>query len=293
MGARFACVYGVFPPTPGIEAGECFSVYRKETAILGFTGRDGILFWFVFEHLGRTVHLSEVPRYTNADIHDSCKPVGHLKISTDVTFQDVYDKREITMEFVLEEGVAKVWHTKRTVIVGDAAHKMVPNTAMGANQAMESFGLVNELCRAFKQSPHGKPTSEALNLAWANGLTKKVPHPYSDSSQSCVEGCGTFSGNSLVGQLPQSRIPRTTEIQKRASMTCRAQLRHEGPAAVQPQELPTLTDADWLFRGFMGLSDAQIFEGIPLSNQGVVLQRGNEQFQAKITRTEEWFLGVL
>jgi FAD dependent monooxygenase len=124
MSTRFACVYGISQPTPGIEAGECFSTYRESAAFLGFTGKDGIIFWFVFEDLGETLVLSKTPRYTTADVDGVCESVAHFPIAPGVTCRDIFGNKKIAMKVALEEGVAKVWYTNRTVLVGDAAHKV-------------------------------------------------------------------------------------------------------------------------------------------------------------------------
>lgn len=107
-----------------MNEGDCFSVYRKDTTILGFTSKDGVIFWFVFEDLGRTLVLSECPRYSPADVDAVCQSVAELSVSHTVKFAAVYANRTAAMKTCLEEGVAKKWHTDRTVIVGDAAHKV-------------------------------------------------------------------------------------------------------------------------------------------------------------------------
>ena len=124
MSTRFACVYGVSTSTPGIELGECFSCYRESAAILGFTGKDGVIFWFVCEDLGQTLVLSETPRYTAADIDGVCKSVGQFPIDAGVVFDDIFSRKKIAMKVALEEGIAKAWHTDRAVLVGDSAHKV-------------------------------------------------------------------------------------------------------------------------------------------------------------------------
>lgn len=124
MSARFACVYGISPATPGMIEGDCFSVYREHSAVLGFTSKDGIVFWFVFEDMGRTIPLSSCPQYTEADVDAICQAVGQLQVSPTVRFEEVYARRTVAMKTNLEEGMAKRWNTSRTVIVGDAAHKV-------------------------------------------------------------------------------------------------------------------------------------------------------------------------
>ncbi len=123
MSTRFACVYGISNPTPGISEGDVFSVYRATATILGFTGKNGVVYWFVVEDLGDELPFSRTPRYQAQDAVALCQAVSHLQISPTVTFGDVFANRTVAMKIPLEEGLAKVWHTDRMVIVGDAAHK--------------------------------------------------------------------------------------------------------------------------------------------------------------------------
>ncbi|CAJ0552559.1 Ff.00g006370.m01.CDS01 [Fusarium sp. VM40] len=250
MTANFACVYGISKPTPGIVEGDCFSVYRKGASILGFTGKGGVVFWFVFEDLGRPWPLSEVPRYSEADADPVCQSVAHLKLDNGLRFADIYANRTVSRKVVLEEGMAKTWHSARAVLVGDAAHKMVPNAAMGANQAMESaVVLVNELRGVLASSSDNSFHHDILRAALA--------------------------------RYTEQRKGRTTQVQQKAAMVCRAQLCHNGPAEAILKELPTLTDGDWLFRGFMGLADAPVLDDMPLSSRGLMYQKAVESLRNK------------
>lgn len=145
MTANFACVYGISNPTEGIVEGDCFSVYRQGASILGFTGKDGVVFWFVFEDLGRPWPLSEVPRYSEADVHPVCNSVAHLKLDNGIKFADVYANRTVARKVVLEEGMAKTWNSARAVLVGDAAHKVFS----GCSNIYDNYGLT----RAYRWSP--------------------------------------------------------------------------------------------------------------------------------------------
>lgn len=126
MTTRFACVYGISDPTTGIQEGDCFSVYREHTTIVGFTGKDGVVFWFVIEDLGQEYALAKRLRYDEADLEAVCASVAELDIYPSVRFADVYNNKRIARKVALEEGIAKCWHTGRTVIIGDAAHKVSP-----------------------------------------------------------------------------------------------------------------------------------------------------------------------
>ena len=126
MSTRFACVYGISPPMDGIAEGDCFSVYREGAAVLSFTGKGGVVFWFVFEDLGETLPLSRSPRYRapEQDAEAVCRSVAHLRVAPAVLFGDIYARRTACMKTALEEGIAERWSSGRAVIVGDAAHKV-------------------------------------------------------------------------------------------------------------------------------------------------------------------------
>jgi FAD dependent monooxygenase len=124
MYTNFACVYGISSPMDGILQGDTYFVYRKDAAIIIFTGKDGVLFWFVLEDLGRAYPYADTPCYTSADVDVLCQSVASVRLSPTVRFKDVYANRSIAIKVPLEEGMARTWHTDRMVIVGDAAHKV-------------------------------------------------------------------------------------------------------------------------------------------------------------------------
>ena len=124
MYTNFACDYGISPPMEGILEGDTFLVYRKHATIIIFTGKDGIIFWFVVEDLGRAYPYADTPRYTSADVDALCQSVASVRLSPAIQFKDVYANRSVAVKVPLEEGMAKTWHTDRMVIVGDAAHKV-------------------------------------------------------------------------------------------------------------------------------------------------------------------------
>ncbi|KAM3547598.1 hypothetical protein MY1884_009509 [Beauveria asiatica] len=248
---EFACVYGISSPVPGIAEGDCFSVYRPEATILIFTGRESTIFWFVLEDLGQAGNSLNRSEYTIGDIHAFCSSIAHLRITPLVRFGHVFANKSVAVKVPLEEGIAPSWHTRRMVLVGDAAHKMVPNAAMGANQAIESAAtLLNQL----------------------RGLFSSVD--YTSSEQSHL--------SAALERYTEIRKPRATEIAQRAGMVCRAQLLHSGPAAAIRDELPTLNDGDWLFRGFMGMSDSPVIDTLPLSSRGNMFGEAMEKFWERV-----------
>lgn len=128
---------------------------------------------------------------------------------------------------------------------------MVPNAAMGANQAMESaVVLVNELQAVLASSSDNSFHYDTLRAA--------------------------------LSRFTEQRKGRTTQVQQKAAMVCRAQLCHSGPAEAILKELPILTDGDWLFRGFMSLAGAPVLQDIPLTSRGLRYQQAVETLQKRV-----------
>lgn len=176
-------------------------------------GKGGVVFWFVFEDLAQSYPFFSAPQYAATDADAVCQAVAHLQISPDIRFREIYANRIVARKIVLEEGMAKTWHAGRAVIVGDAAHKvpdarlcmalssnltdlawqMVPNAAMGANQALESaVVLVNEL--------QGVLAASSDKTLHRDGL------------------------RSALERFEEQRRGRTGEVIQKAGIICRAQL---------------------------------------------------------------------
>ncbi len=128
---------------------------------------------------------------------------------------------------------------------------MVPNAAMGANQAIEGAAtLANELGPVLLGShPSSQHRAEELRLSLSRYTSK--------------------------------RQPRSEQIFQRAGIVCRAQLCHGSPAAAVLKELPTLTDGDWLFRGFMSFAGAPADRGYSSHSPGCTVQGCNSEVSDK------------
>ncbi|KAG0291675.1 hypothetical protein BGZ96_004927, partial [Linnemannia gamsii] len=69
-----------------------------------------------------------------------------LPIGTGKTLGDLYDKtpKELISKVMLEEKVFSTWHSGRTVLLGDACHKLHPASGQGAIMAMhDAIALAN------------------------------------------------------------------------------------------------------------------------------------------------------
>ncbi|KAI1073801.1 FAD-dependent monooxygenase [Whalleya microplaca] len=237
MSVEFVSAFGVSSYTTGLPLGERWSVFNEKVVLNGFTGKDGVSFWFVFEHLGRRYPLSKSQRYTTADAEALCESVAHMKITPGVLFGSVYANRKQAIKLSLEEGVATKWHTHRAVIVGDAAHKMMPHGGQGANFAIEdSAVLTNEIRKVLKASPDGKLPRDALYAAFKS-----------------------FS---------EQRTERSAEAVESAAVTCNAQLLLSSEAQAYIHEIATISEEDHLSKSLMAFVDAPVFDDIELTARG-------------------------
>ncbi|OAQ63311.2 FAD-dependent monooxygenase [Pochonia chlamydosporia 170] len=157
----FTCTYGMSSPTHGLLPGDHFGVYNTNSSILGFTDKNGIIYWFIFEHIN-------VPkaRYTASDADESCASVSHLRIMPAATFTSINTNTIRKFKVPLQEYTAPNWHTHRTVLVGDAACKISPANGMGACQALEmSAALMNQLTRLRRHANHGIWSRDELHAS--------------------------------------------------------------------------------------------------------------------------------
>lgn len=208
--------------------------------MLIFSGAGGTLYWFIFEDRKETVPFGEKKRYGHKDIDNVFTKVANANITAGVTFSDIFSNRRTAIMTAIEEGVAEKWTTGRLVIMGDAAHKMVPHAAMGANQAMESAA-----CFA----------SHLLQQCALPGVGNTLPLRISQPAvQSCLE------------KYEQVRRARITDVVAGASFTCRAQLKTDEAGLEFISKLPDLTDEIWLAKVTDVLSAAEKIE--PWRNSG-------------------------
>ncbi|KAG6362285.1 hypothetical protein INS49_010515 [Diaporthe citri] len=81
------------------------------------------LYWFLFKDM-RLASGSDIPRFTKDD--EAILTKGHFsdQVTESTTFGDVYRNRLQTALVPLEEHVFQRWHLRRTICIGDAAHKV-------------------------------------------------------------------------------------------------------------------------------------------------------------------------
>ncbi|KAK8016940.1 hypothetical protein PG993_015129 [Apiospora rasikravindrae] len=104
---------------------------------------------------------------TDVDATDEAiAPWLDTRIAEDVTFRDLWRTRAAAGGANLDEGMVRMWNWGRMVLVGDAAHKLLPNQGMGANGGFEgAASLVNQLTALLRHEPD--PDAAGLRQAFA------------------------------------------------------------------------------------------------------------------------------
>ena len=149
---NWTCLFGFAPGIPN---------QRNELSVTSFDGQRCFLvatqpdktFFFVFWKPTKPWSRYSRPKYTAEDAEKAAESVAELPINENMVFAELWSKRHRATLADIEEGVLDRWHYGRHVLVGDAAHKVTPNMALGGNLGMESvFVLVNRLRQALNDS---------------------------------------------------------------------------------------------------------------------------------------------
>ncbi|KAL2807716.1 FAD binding domain protein [Aspergillus granulosus] len=174
---RYKCLVGLSRGVPNFDPGSMTVVHYDGFSFLLFTHPD-LIFWFVFIQLDQTYSYPHFPKYTQEDIASQAAALSGLQITEQVRFREIWDNR-LRGELVnIEEGIFDHWHFGRTVLVGDAAHKVTPNVAFGGNSAMESAAtLANLLHAKLASSPGGlnaHPSRDELSQLFQAYRNKRI-----------------------------------------------------------------------------------------------------------------------
>ncbi|KAI8605425.1 hypothetical protein EDD21DRAFT_363517 [Dissophora ornata] len=122
--------------------------------------------------------------------------------------------RERISKVYLEEKMFETWHHGRVVLIGDAAHKMLPSAGQGAVNAMQdSVILANCLYDIVKN-----PTSENITAAFQDYKAQRYPHVQFQFDSSKLQAkiiYGQTWGERLLrkivfGYLPKSMLHKDT-----------------------------------------------------------------------------------
>lgn len=124
MTAEYACVYGISSPNPKFQPGQQITRYNDGWSILSIVGKNGRLFWFLFLKLNRKYEHGSIPTFSAEDATSRCERIAAEPFWNDVTFGEVWEKREVCTMAPLEENLFQRWHLGRAVCIGDSMHKV-------------------------------------------------------------------------------------------------------------------------------------------------------------------------
>ncbi|KAJ5995781.1 hypothetical protein N7481_002758 [Penicillium waksmanii] len=164
--ATYACIFGISKGGPGVEKGTLNSVFNEHFSYLVPSGPGDRTYWFLVKNMGKTLHGSEIPRYTKEDEEKLVKEHWDDYITPTLQFSDLYKHKISSVYTALPEYVYKKWYFQRIMTTGDAAHKFEPLTGQGGNNAIETAAsLANHLVASLKKSDSGNlSTTEIASI---------------------------------------------------------------------------------------------------------------------------------
>lgn len=127
MIAEYQVLYGISNATPGLIAGNYDVTYMKDVSSMIIIGKDGVVFWFIFQKLDRVYRMGEIPKYSKADAEEFARLHADINLDNDphVTFGDVWKNRKYFTLVATEEADYKHWTWGRFACLGDSVHKYV------------------------------------------------------------------------------------------------------------------------------------------------------------------------
>ncbi|KAL3495974.1 hypothetical protein BJX62DRAFT_252374 [Aspergillus germanicus] len=168
VSATYACLFGLSTtPTPSppksLPKGLLgWNLGHNYSYVLG-TGPPDRTYWLLSIHLGET-YGTDIPHFTEEDRERIVREHWDDPITADLRMSDLYENRLHMVVSPLREVMYKRWDCGRMVVLGDAAHKMLPIIAQGGNQAIETVAaFTNELVDALSSSPSPSTAKEPLS----------------------------------------------------------------------------------------------------------------------------------
>ncbi|KAM0193092.1 hypothetical protein ACHAPI_007816 [Fusarium lateritium] len=125
-----------------IEPGRNINVYQPGSHVQVFTTKEEAMI-IVYHRISAERKRTY---FGQNDAEDAAKPWLDVPVGEGLTFGDLWKKKTAGGSANFDEGVLPWWHWGRTVLVGDAAHKMNPIRGAGACSGIEdAIALVNAL----------------------------------------------------------------------------------------------------------------------------------------------------
>lgn len=97
------------------------------SSLFAASGPNERTYWCLFTGLGQTHYENDIPSYGMDDEAATVKKHGQDAVTETVTFSDLYKRNVMSVSTPLHEGSLERWYHGRSIVVGDAAHKVGSN----------------------------------------------------------------------------------------------------------------------------------------------------------------------
>ncbi|CAN9409034.1 unnamed protein product [Alternaria alternata] len=155
------CIFGISKRPSSLTASPLrLNAFFKDCNYLVISAPEDRTYWFLITETPKAFG-KDIPRYTEED--EQALVERHLqdRITDKVTFEELYANRLQTTLVSVEDNAFTRWHYRRIITTGDAAHKVHPLSAQGANTAIETAAvLTNTLLTAVQAKKPGKSFTE-------------------------------------------------------------------------------------------------------------------------------------
>ncbi|KAG0209570.1 hypothetical protein BGX33_005465 [Mortierella sp. NVP41] len=164
-----------------------------------FSTTQKTICWMVLHHLDKTTSKSaQEQRFRNSENSEwgpyaaqaMCEETREFPISIgtgNMTLGDIYDRtpKELISKVMLEEKIFKTWHSGRTVLLGDACHKLHPAGGQGAMTAMHDAVALANLIYALPSN-----SAKDIHQMFTEYQAERLPYIIEafDSSRSLAKG---------------------------------------------------------------------------------------------------------
>lgn len=175
MTAEYRCLFGMSSSIPGYEPKCSDDTIAKDVSTMVATSKGGKIFWFLFGRLDRVYQHEEIPRFDQAETVKFAEEHADLPIRDGITVADLWKHREAATLVPLEEADYAHWTAGRLVIIGDAAHKMTPQTGSGGMLAIDDAAALANLLNKLNSNrlDYGPLTTAQVEAALGNFDTRR------------------------------------------------------------------------------------------------------------------------
>ncbi|KKY13272.1 putative fad binding domain protein [Diplodia seriata] len=175
---QYRCLFGISEKVPGIAEDTLHHVTNTGSSLFAASGPNDRTYWCLFVNTGTTYHGSDLPPF---DAHAEAATVrAHAAdaVTETVTFDALYTRKLTSVCTPVHEYVLGTWHSRRCMVVGDAAHKFNPIIGLGGMSAIETAAALSNALSSLLLTPSSAPppvTAPAIAAALAS--TQALRHP--------------------------------------------------------------------------------------------------------------------